>query len=114
MRRALQEGKREEITKVAEVELDGKVIMTYLVVKYKMPDGSEVEVGEGDALAKKLCSALGQEEFDQLTKDIMEKKGESLDTEEREIEGRKFIFTQSKFKLSDGREVIYSEGEPSD
>ncbi|MBM3237659.1 hypothetical protein FJZ31_15320 [Candidatus Poribacteria bacterium] len=113
VRLARQEGKREEITKVGELELDGKVITTYLVVKYKMPDGSEVEVGEGDALAEKLRSALGQEEFDRLTKDIMEKKGESLGTEEREIEGRKFIFSRSKFKLSDGREVIYSEGEPS-
>jgi len=111
VRRARQEGKREEITKVAELEIDGKVFTRY-IVKYKMPDGSGVDVPEGDVEEEELRSAVGQE-FDQLTKDIMEKKGESLDSEEREIEGRKFIFSRSKFKLSDGREVIYSEGEPS-
>ena len=111
VRRARREGKR-EIAKVSEVEVGGKVITTY-IVKYKMLDGSEVAVGEGDYLAKELRSAVGQE-FDQLTKDMMEKKGESLDAEEREIEGIKFIFSRRKLKLSDGREVIYSEGEPSD
>lgn len=113
VRRARQEGNREEITKVAELEISGKVFRGYLV-KYKMPDGSEVEVGDGDSVEEELRSALGQGEFDRLTKDIMDKKGESLDAEEREIEGRKFIFKRSKFKLSDGREVIYSDGSPSE
>ena len=112
VRRARQEGKREEITKVAELEISGKVFRGYLV-KYKMPDGSEVEVGDGDNLEEELRSAVGQE-FDSLVERMGKNEGESLSPEEREIEGRKFTFSRRKLKLSDGREVIYSEGGPSE
>ena len=79
-----------------------------------MPDGSEVrDVPEGDDLDKEL-EAFAGEELDQLIDEMIEKKGELLGTEEREIEGRTFTFSRYKFKLSDGRELIGSEGEPSE
>jgi len=111
-RRARQEGRREEITKVAEVKMAGKVFTKYLI-KYRMPDGSEVDVEEGADLEKELQAFAGQE-LDQLANDMMENEGELLDTEEREIEGKKFTFSRCKYKLKNGREIIYSEGEPSE
>jgi len=112
VRRARQEGKRGEISMAAEMEIGGKIFTKYLV-KYKMPDGSEVDVEEGDDLEKELEAFAGKE-IDQLAEDIIDNKGESLGAEEKEIEGRQFTFRRQKYKLSDGREIICSEGTPSE
>ena len=95
------------------MEIDGKVFSVYSIV-YSMPDGSEVEASEGSLTEETMRAAVGQD-YDQLEKKLREKTpDEVLPAEEREIEGRKFIFTRSMVRLSDGREVIYSEGKPSE
>lgn len=114
IRRAKEEGSR-EITRVLEIETDGKALAIYYVT-YRTPDGDTIQSTEGPIGEEEyLRATVDQQQCKYLTRKFMESDpDEILPEEEREIEGRKFIFTRNLIRLQDGREVIYSDGEPSE
>jgi hypothetical protein len=108
MNRLAAEGKR-EIVKVIDTELAGEVDRMYSF-KYVLSDGREKTVGSDDG-AMPPSFSVDVKEIWKLRK---EGKGEKLDPVEKEVRGRIFVFDRQKIKLSDGREIIHSIGEPKE
>ena len=112
LRRAKEGGKR-DLVGVFEIEIDGTILSSYHVI-YRMPDGSGVDASESSFTEETMRAAVGQD-YDYLTNKLIDKNpDEVLPVEEREFEGKKFTFTRGMIRLHDGREVVYSNGRPSE
>ena len=94
---------------VVETEVNGKLSSSFLIFKYVLADGREIEDGDFDPDFKETMTKVKQEEVMNL---LREMEFEVLDTEEKEVRGRVFVFTRQRFILSDGTEVIKSVGRP--
>ncbi len=113
----LSEQGKKELLKVEEILRDGAIAWNVHVYKYVLSDGQTKEMREGgDGMPvysqdqfKEFKPKL--EEFRQLKK---AGSGEDIGTYEQTVEGRVFSFKREKYILSDGTEIIYSEGTPKD
>jgi hypothetical protein len=64
-------------------------------------------IGTPKGQLKTSLTEADWEEFNQLKQT---NEGEYLGTEEKQVKGRIFTFTRKRFILSDGTEIIRSEG----
>jgi hypothetical protein len=105
-----QQGKR-EVVKVIKTEVEDESFEVY-IYKYVLADGREETVA--DSPPGRIPEKGSSVDINEVYKLRMTGKGELLEPEEREVEGRVFTFERQKVTLSDGREVIHSIGTPKE
>jgi len=113
-----QRGDR-ELVAVNEIEVYGQLDYRVLVYKHTLTDGPTVKISDIDPDDPSQWTVIGdrQEELSRLLRERrrQEEEGQALAaTEERQVDGRVFIFKKRRFVLSDGIEVIHSIGRPKD
>ncbi len=92
-----------------EAQMFGKVF-TFQRYSYTLPDGTVVAYSEGEPQEAKRN--LTEADWKELRDLRQAKAGEILGTYEEEVRGKVFKFTTSRYVLSDGTEVVQSDGEP--
>jgi hypothetical protein len=101
-----------ELVSVLETEVNGKLSSRYLIFKYVLADGREIEDGDFDPDCKETMTEAKQEELISLLR-ADEYERLDIDIKEKEVRGRMFsFFSRLRFVLSDGTEVIKSTGRP--
>ena len=108
-----QRGQR-EVTKVWVTEFEGQVVQRTLACRYTLSDGREETIGEGDPelpAAAKVLTPEQSREVAMLAGAL--KQREFLGTEQVQMYGKTFNFTRYSITLSDGTQVVWSEGEPA-
>ena len=104
-----QQGNR-ELVGIMETEVNGQLDSRILMYEYNLSDGQTVKIPDFEPDDPSQWTLIGerQTELSQLRK---EGKGQELtSTEERQVDGRDFIFEKQRFVLSDGTEVVRSIG----
>jgi hypothetical protein len=109
--RLRQQGQR-EINTVIETEVAGNIHRT-LICLYKLPDGREITMGEGDPASQSVGRMLTEPQLNELgqLKDL--KAGTYIGAEEKQLFGRTYTFQRYSYTLSDGTVAINSEGQPA-
>jgi hypothetical protein len=112
-----QHGKR-KLVGVVEVEVNGQLDNRTLSFEYNLSDSRTRKVGERDPYADypRTLSREQKEEMDQLWHEQLDttEPDKFITTEERQVYGSVFFFRKWKLVLSDGTEVTYSIGSPSE
>ncbi len=105
-----QQGNRELVI-VSDTEVNGQDYGRSFTYKYNFSDGGTMYAGDPDTQDRER--SLTKEQSEELVSLLRADEYERLDTkEEEEVMGRVFVFTQQRFVLSDGTEVIKSVGTP--
>ncbi len=105
-----QQGNRELVI-VGDTEVNGQHESRSFTYKYTFSDGGTMYAG--DPATQDGERSLTREQSEELISLLRADEYERLDTkEEEEVMGRVFVFTQQRFVLSDGTEVIKSVGTP--
>ncbi|MCP4256568.1 MAG: hypothetical protein GY774_03465 [Planctomycetes bacterium] len=100
-----------ELVGVVEKEVNGKLISRYFRFKYVLSDGREIKSGDYDPdFHESTTEAQDEELISLLRKDEFV----TIGYEEKEFRGLMFSFERNRFVLSDGTEVIWSVGRPSE
>jgi hypothetical protein len=100
-----------ELVSVVEKEVNGKLISRVFISKYVLADGREIKSSDRDPdFNEQLTEAQNEELFNLLRAD----EYVTIGFEEKEFRGRMFTFERNRFILSDGTEVIWSVGRPSE
>ncbi len=100
-----------ELVSVVEKELNGRLISRYFGFKYILSDGREIKSGDRDPDFKERLTEAQNEELISL---LRNDEFVTIGYEEKEFRGRMFTFERNRFVLSDGTEVIWSVGRPSE
>ena len=107
-----QQGKG-ELESVVETEVNGMLQSRSLIFKNTLADGREIKTSDHDP--KYSGSNLTRAQKEEVMNLLKEMKFEELDSEEKEVMGRVFVFKdRMRFILSDGTEVIKSVGRLKD
>jgi len=106
----LRQKDERELVRVIEQEVDGEPQPRTFVFKYVLADGREETMGEGDPDTQDREGSLTREQQDELLNLRLEQAGQEIGIEEKQVQGRVFVFKRQKFVLSDGTEVIVSTG----
>jgi hypothetical protein len=105
-----QQGNRELVI-VGDTEVNGQHDGRSFTYKYNLSDGRTMYAG--DPATQDRERSLTREQQEELISLLRADEYERLDIkEEEEVMGRVFVFTQQRFVLSDGTEVIKSVGTP--
>jgi len=108
---ALRGAKQGEFLGYSDREVHGCTIAFETYV-FTLSDGTVVTHAVGGAKGRQeQLTARDNEEFERL---VRAGEGVDLDAYEEEIEGRTFVFRPQRFVLSDGSEVIWAIGKPTD
>ena len=100
-----------ELVSVVEKEVNGKLISRVFISKYVLANGREIKSSDRDPdFNEQLTEAQDEELIDLLRAD----EYVTIGFEEKEFRGRMFSFERNRFILSDGTEVIWSDGKPSE
>ncbi|MCP4262288.1 MAG: hypothetical protein GY774_33020 [Planctomycetes bacterium] len=100
-----------ELVSVVEKEVNGNLSKRTFIFKYVLADGREIKSSDtdpdyneslGDAKGEEIISLLRADEY------------VTIGFEKKEFRGRMFSFERNRFVLSDGTEVIWSVGRPSE
>jgi hypothetical protein len=100
-----------ELVSVVEKEVNGKLISRVFISKYVLADGREIKSSDRDPDFKEQLTEAQDEE---LTNLLRADEYVTIGFEEKEFRGRMFSFERNRFILSDGTEVIWSAGKPSE
>jgi len=100
-----------ELVSVTEQEVNGKLIRRSLRFKYVLADGREIKSSDTDPDFKEFLTEAKQEELISL---LRADEYVRIGFEKKEVRGRMFSFERNRFVLSDGTEVIWSIGRPSE
>lgn len=98
-----------DLVGVREIEANGELDLRILMYVYHLSDGQTIRCPDLEPDDPTQWTVVGKrrEELHQRRK---EGKGQELPPQQRQIQGRVFTFERHKFVLSDGTEVIYSDG----
>jgi len=114
--KTLSEQGKKELLKVEQTIVNGSGRMRVHVYRYQLSDGQIKDMREcaeytvNDWDHRKEFGA----QLDELRGLKKAGPGEDLGTHEETVEGRVFSFKRERYLLSDGTEVIYSVGTPTD
>jgi len=97
---------------VIDTETGGSFHRT-LLYDYTLSNGRTFCVNEGDPDHKE-GTHLTTAQWDELNQLKRAGKGQDAGTQEEQVKGRLFSFQRQRFVLSDGTEVIWSQGTPKD
>jgi hypothetical protein len=97
---------------VIDTETGGSFHRT-LLYDYTLSNGRTFCVNEGDP-DHKDGTHLTTAQWDELNQLKKAEKGQDAGTQEKQVNGRLFSFQRQRFVLSDGTEIIRSEGTPKD
>jgi hypothetical protein len=97
---------------VIETETNGGFHRT-LLYDYTLSNGRTFCVNESDPDYKE-GTHLTRAQLDELNQLTQAGKGQDAGTQEKQVRGHLFLFQRQRFVLSDGTEVIRSEGTPKD
>jgi hypothetical protein len=100
-----------ELVSVLEKEVNGKLISRTFISKYILADGREIKSSDRDPDFKESMTEAQEEEIISL---LRADEYVTIGFEEKEVRGRMFSFERNRFVLSDGTEVIWSHGRPSE
>jgi hypothetical protein len=107
---SLRQQDKRELLKVEEMMTDGTLEMKVYVYKYELADGRIIDMREGGTEGEyALAGTTKLQEWRQLRK---AGPGEDLGTYEEVVRDRVFSFKRERYYLSDGTEVIVSNGLP--
>jgi hypothetical protein len=107
----LKEQDTGELVSVVEEEVNGKLISRYFRFKYVLADGREIKSGDYDPDFKESLAEAKREELISL---LRADEFVTIGFEKKEFRGCMFSFERNRFILSDGTEVIWSVGRPSE
>jgi hypothetical protein len=99
-----------ELVSVVEKEVNGKLISRFFQSKYILEDGREIKSGDFDPDFNESLADAKREEIMSL---LQADEYVTIGYEKKEFRGRIFYFERNRFVLSDGTEVIWSVGRPS-
>jgi hypothetical protein len=100
-----------ELVSVVEKEVNGKLSSRWFRFKYILSDGREIKSGDYDPDFKERTTEAQDEELISL---LRSDEYVTISFEKKEFRGRMFSFERNRFVLSDGTEVIWSVGRPSE
>ena len=100
-----------ELVSVLEKEVNGKLTSRTFISKYILADGREIKSSDRDPDLKESMTEAQKEEIISL---LRADEYVTIGFEEKEVRGRMFSFERNRFVLSDGTEVIWSHGKPSE
>jgi hypothetical protein len=100
-----------ELVSVVEKEVNGKLISRFFRAKYVLADGHEIKSGDFDPNFNESLADAKREELMSL---LQADEYVTIGYEKKEFRGRIFSFERNRFVLSDGTEVIWSHGRPSE
>lgn len=100
-----------ELVNVVEKEVNGKLISRYFRFKYVLADGREIKSGDFDP---DFNESLTEEQQQEAIKFLQANEFVTIGSEKKEFRGQMFTFKRDRFVLSDGTEVIWSVGSPSE
>jgi hypothetical protein len=107
----LKQQDNRELVNVVEKEVNGKLISRYLRFKYVLADGREIKSGDLDP---DLNGSLTETQEDEVMDLLQANEFVTIGSENKEFRGQMFTFKRNRFVLSDGTEVIWSVGSPSE
>ena len=100
-----------ELVSVIETEVNGRLISRSFRFKYILSDGREIKSSDRDPDFKERLTEAQEEELISL---LRADEFVTIGFEKKEFRGRMFSFERNRFVLSDGTEVIWSVGRPSE
>ena len=103
-----------ELVGVVDTEVNGKLQPRHFSFKYVLSDGREIKLGEGDPDTKDRERSLTEAQQDEVISLLRADEYVTIGFEKKEIRGCMFSFERNRFVLSDGTEVIKSNGRPSE
>jgi len=109
-----QQDTSRELLSVVETEVKGELQPRTFRFKYTLADGREITIGEGDPDTQDRQRSLTEAQEEELTSLLRTDEYVTIGFEKKEFRGRMFSFERNRFVLSDGTEVIWSVGRPSE
>jgi len=100
-----------ELVSIVEQEVNGKLSSRSFRFKYILSDGREIKSSDRDPDFNEFLAEAQQEELISL---LRADEYVTMGFEKKEFRGRMFSFRRNRFVLSDGTEVIWSVGRPSE
>ncbi len=101
-----------ELVSVHEIEVNGRLGRRRFGYEYTLSDGRTIRQNEDDPDTKDRESSLTQAQEDEIMNLLRAEEYVTIGFEEKEFRGRTFSFERNRFVLSDGTEVIKSNGKP--
>jgi hypothetical protein len=106
----LRQQDKRQLIGVDELLANGKLERRVFTYQYQLSDGRTRNMREAD----ELNFVLNQKQRQECIQFWHAGSGEELGTYEKKFKGRLFVFKQKKFVLSDGTEIISSDGMPKE
>ena len=105
---ALRQQNKGQVVAVDDLTANGKLDRRVFVYRYRLSDGRTLDMREGAGGDRVLSPAQRQEWVQSKN------SGQDLGASEEQVMGRVFTFTRKRYVLSDGTEVIWSDGKPKE